>query len=89
MHTDSPTHALNRPQQQPQAPKGWLGLWHRGLACLSSASPWLMALGLCGAYVTTDKPHWVGLNLVFCLGMVVLALLRLWHVLSEPLPGNR
>jgi len=31
----------------------------------------------------------VGLNLAFCVGMVVVALLRLWHVLSEPMPRNR
>jgi hypothetical protein len=67
----------------------WLSLLDRGLAALSSASPWLMALGLCGAYATIDKPQWVGLNLAFCVGMVVVALLRLWHALSEPMPRNR
>jgi len=67
----------------------WVAWWHRGLSALSGVSPWLMALSLCGAYATTDQPEWVGLNLVFCIGMVVVALLRLWHVLSEPGPGNR
>jgi hypothetical protein len=88
MHNQSPTHALGQPRQGPRPPKAWLALQHRGLEAVSNASPWLMALGLCGAYVTIDKPQWVGLNLAFCVGMVVVALLRLWHVLSEPLPGN-
>jgi hypothetical protein len=87
MHPQS--HTLDKPTPAPSAPTPWAALRHRALDALSSASPWLMALGLYGAYVTTDKPQWVGVNLVFCIGLVVVALLRLWHVLSEPLAGTR
>jgi hypothetical protein len=87
MHPQS--HTLDKPTPAPAPQTAWVALRHRGLEGLSSASPWLMALGLYGAYVTTDKPQWVALNLVFCIGMVVVALLRLWHVLSEPLAGTR
>jgi hypothetical protein len=83
------THTLDKPTSPPAPQAAWVALQQRGLEGLSRASPWLMALGLFGVYVTTDKPHWVGLNLLFCIGLVVVGLLRLWHVLSEPLPGNR
>jgi threonine/homoserine/homoserine lactone efflux protein len=87
--THTQAHSIGKRGQTPPFSSAWSALLRGGLAALSSASPWLMALGLCGAYVTIDKPQWVGLNLAFCIGMVVVALLRLWHVLSEPLPGNR
>lgn len=86
MHHPSHTLDQHTTAAAPQAASAaW---WRRGLEALSSASPWLMALGLCGAYATTDKPEWVGLNLAFSIGMVGVALLRLWHVLSEPLAGT-
>jgi len=90
MHHPSHSHILDHATPAAVSPKAaWAAWGRRGLGLLSTASPWLMALGLCGAYATTDQPEWVGLNLVFCIGMVVVALLRLWHVLSEPGPGNR
>jgi len=47
-------HAMGTPRPMPRPRQVWLSLLGRGLAGLSSASPWLMALGLCGAYATID-----------------------------------
>ncbi len=87
MHT--PSHTLDKSNPAAAPHPAWALLRRRGLPWLAQVSPWLMALGLTGAYVTSDCPEWVGLNLSFCIGMVVVALLRFWHVLSEPMPGNR
>ncbi len=93
MHTPSHTHDKSAPSNQPSLPitqpPAWAQLWRGGMQWLVRVSPWLMALGLTGAYVTADRSEWVGLNLTFCIGMVVVALLRFWHVLSEPMPGSR
>jgi hypothetical protein len=87
MHT--PSHTLDKSNPSSAPLPAWAPLWRRGLQWLAQVSPWLMALGLTGAYVTADRSEWVGLNLTFCIGMVVVALLRFWHVLSEPMPGSR
>jgi hypothetical protein len=87
MHTPSHTLDTSTPAAEPLP--AWAQLWRRGLQWLARVSPWLMALGLTGAYLTAARSEWVGLNLTFCIGMVVVALLRFWHVLSEPMPGNR
>jgi hypothetical protein len=84
-----PIHSIDKPTPCAQALATRRPLWREGLQGLSRISPWLMALGLTGAYVTSDRSEWVGLNLGFCIGMVVVALLRFWHVLSEPMPGSR
>jgi hypothetical protein len=84
-----PIHSLDKPIPCAKPLATGAQLWRKGLQALARISPWLMALGLTGAYVTSDRSEWVGLNLSLCIGMVVVALLRFWHVLSEPMPGSR